>query len=75
MDEIPGNLVVKTGNDQGKYQYGPAAYAALTEAQKRNAILIEPGDAKWEDINGDGVIDSFDRIVARLRLINRPVHE
>lgn len=63
VDEIPGNLVVKTGNDQGKYQYGPAAYAALTEAQKRNAILIEPGDAKWEDINGDGVIDSFDRIV------------
>lgn len=63
VDEIPGNLVVKTGNDQGKYQYGPAAYAALTEAQRKNAILIEPGDAKWEDINEDGIIESYDRVV------------
>ncbi|HBT86217.1 MAG TPA: SusC/RagA family protein, partial [Porphyromonadaceae bacterium] len=62
VDEIPANLVVQTGNDQGKYQYGPAAYNALTPSQKANAILIEPGDAKWRDINGDGVIDNFDRI-------------
>ncbi|NLZ96316.1 MAG: TonB-dependent receptor [Bacteroidales bacterium] len=62
VDEIPGNLIVKTGNDQGKYQYGPDAYAALTAAQQGNAVLIEPGDAKWKDINGDGVIDNFDRI-------------
>lgn len=62
-DEIPGNLIVKTGNDQGKYQYGPDAYAALTPAQQRNAVLIEPGDAKWKDINGDGEIDNYDRIV------------
>ncbi len=61
VDEIPGNLVVKTGNDQGKYQYGPDAYNALEN--KSNAILIEPGDAKWADINGDGEIDNFDRIV------------
>lgn len=63
VDEIPGNLVVKTGNDQGKYQYGPDAFNALTPAQQANAILIEPGDAKWKDINGDGVIDNFDRVV------------
>ncbi len=62
-DEIPGNLIVKTGNDQGKYQYGPDAYAALTPAQQRNQVLIEPGDAKWKDINGDGEIDNYDRIV------------
>lgn len=62
-DEIPGNLIVKTGNDQGKYQYGPDAYAALTPAQQRNAVLIEPGDAKWKDINEDGEIDNYDRIV------------
>ena len=62
VDEIPGNLVVQTGNDQGKYQYGPDAYNALTDAQKANAILIEPGDAKWRDINEDGVIDNFDRV-------------
>lgn len=63
VDEIPGNLVVKTGNDQGKYQYGPDAYAALSPAQQKNSVLIEPGDAMWKDINGDGVIDSYDRIV------------
>lgn len=63
VDEIPGDLVVKTGNDQGKYQYGPAAYAALTAAQKTRAILIEPGDARWVDINDDGIIDNFDQIV------------
>lgn len=63
VDEIPGNLVVKTGNDQGKYQYGSDAYNALTTAQKANAILIQPGDAKWKDINGDGVIDNFDQVV------------
>ncbi len=62
VDEIPGNLVVQTGNDQGKYQYGPDAYNALTDNQKANAILIEPGDAKWKDINGDGVIDNFDQV-------------
>ena len=62
VDEIPGDLVVKTGNAQGKYQYGPAGYNALTPAQKANAILIEPGDAIWRDINGDGVIDSFDQV-------------
>lgn len=62
-DDIPGNLIVKTGNDQGKYQYGPAAYAALTDAQKKNAIAIRPGDAIWKDINGDGEIDQYDRVV------------
>ncbi len=62
VDEIPGNLVVQTGNAQGKYQYGPDAYNALTDNQKANAILIEPGDAKWKDINGDGVIDNFDQV-------------
>lgn len=61
--EIPGNLIVKTGNSSGKYQYGPEAYAALSDAQKANAILIEPGDAIWEDINGDGIIDNFDQVV------------
>ncbi len=63
MDEIPGNLVVKSGNDKGAYIYGPTAYAALTDAQKKSAIALQPGDAKWKDINGDGMIDSFDQVV------------
>ena len=62
-DEIPGDLVVKTGNYQGKYQYGPKAYAALSDAEKAKALQIEPGDMKWKDINGDGQIDSYDQIV------------
>ena len=63
-EEIPGNLVVKTGNAQGKYQYGPDAWAALTDAERSKGIQIKPGDVKWADINGDGEIDAFDRIVA-----------
>lgn len=62
-DEIPGNLVVQTGNFQGRYQYGPEAYAALTDAQKANALQISPGDVKWKDVNRDGKIDAFDQVV------------
>lgn len=61
--EIPGDLVVKTGNDQGKYQYGPEAFSKLSEAEQAQAMLIQPGDARFVDINGDGVIDVYDRIV------------
>lgn len=61
-DEIPGNLIVKTGNYSGKYQYGPSAWAALSDADKKNGIELAPGDMKWRDINDDGVIDSFDQI-------------
>ena len=61
--DIPGDLVVKTGNYQGKYQYGPKAYAALSDAEKAKALQIEPGDVKWKDINNDGTIDAFDQIV------------
>lgn len=61
-DEIPADLVVKSGQYSGKYQYGPAAWAALSPQQKANAIELMPGDAKWKDVNGDGVIDSFDQV-------------
>ena len=61
-DEIPGNLVVKSGNANGKYMYGPAAWAALSDKQKANALRIQPGDVKWKDINGDGIIDNLDQV-------------
>ena len=64
-DEIPGNLIDKSsGNNgsNGKWLYGPAAWAQLTDAQKRNAFPIQPGDAKWTDVNGDGVIDNYDLV-------------
>ncbi|MDL2282408.1 TonB-dependent receptor [Parabacteroides sp. OttesenSCG-928-G06] len=63
VNDIPANLIVKSGHWQGKYQYGPAAWAALTDAQKANAIELKPGDMKWKDINGDGIIDSYDQEV------------
>lgn len=40
--------------------YGPAAYAAL--ADKTGKQAIEPGDVCWADINGDGVINTLDRV-------------
>lgn len=55
--------VVTSGHAQGRYQYTPAVWATLTDAQKRNGRLIQPGDVKWKDINGDGMIDSFDQVV------------
>lgn len=63
MEGYSRGLVVKTGNYQGKYQYGPKAYAALSDAEKAKALQIEPGDVKWKDINNDGTIDAFDQIV------------
>ena len=51
VDKIPKKAV-----------YGPEAYAQLTEAQKKNAQQLAPGDAVWKDVNGDNVIDSYDRV-------------
>ncbi|HRE52898.1 MAG TPA: SusC/RagA family TonB-linked outer membrane protein [Flavitalea sp.] len=39
--------------------YGPQAYAALTN--KTGKYPIEPGDVLWADIDGNDVIDSYDR--------------
>ena len=64
-DEIPANLIDKTsGNNgsNGKWLYGPSAWAQLTDAQKRSAFPIQPGDVKWKDVNGDGVIDNYDLV-------------
>ncbi len=63
VDDIPADLVVKSGNHQGKWQYGPAAWAALTDAQRASGIELQPGDVQWHDVNGDGVIDQFDQVV------------
>ncbi len=54
---------VTSGNIQGKTQYTPAKWATLTDAERKNGILLTPGDVKWKDINGDGMIDSFDQKV------------
>lgn len=70
-DEIPGGLVDKTSGNNGSnglVLYGPDAWAKLPEGQKVKsngmaaALPIQPGDAKWKDVNGDGVIDNYDMV-------------
>lgn len=51
VDKIPSKAV-----------YGPAAYAKLTDAQKKNAQQLAPGDAIWQDVDGDGNIDTYDQV-------------
>ena len=55
--------IVTSGNNNGKTQYTPAKWATLTDAQRANGILLQPGDVKWKDINKDGKIDQFDQEV------------
>ena len=61
-DEVPYDFVVKTGNINGKYMYSKAKYMTLSDAEKSRSLYITAGDAKWRDINGDGVIDSRDQV-------------
>lgn len=70
-DEIPGNLIDRTSGNNGSnglILYGPEAWAKLTDAEKVGAngnaaaLPIQPGDVKWRDVNGDGVIDNYDMI-------------
>ena len=60
-DEIPANLVRKYGS---RNYYGPEAWNKLT-AEQQNATTnfpIQPGDTKFHDVNGDDVIDEFDKV-------------
>ena len=36
--------------------------AKLTANQKANSLRIQPGDVKWKDVNGDGIIDNYDMV-------------
>lgn len=51
------------GSDNKKL-YGPAAWEALSNAEKANNrnLPIQPGDVIWKDVNGDGKIDQFDKV-------------
>ena len=42
--------------------YGPSAWSQLTDAQKAVGLPIAPGDVNWKDVNGDGVIDQYDKV-------------
>ena len=64
--EIPGNLIDRsTYTENGadaKVLYGPEAWAKLSDAEKEKGLPIQAGDVKWQDVNGDGVIDDYDRV-------------
>lgn len=66
QDEIPSGLIdISSGNNGSSNRplYGGAeGYAKLDATQKANALPIRPGDVKWKDVNGDGVIDNYDRV-------------
>lgn len=62
---LPETYIVKDGargNVQGKIQYSQAAWDKLTDAEKKNGILLQPGDVIWKDVNGDGMIDQYDQV-------------
>lgn len=72
-DEIPGNLRdITTPDNGGQYKelLGPDAWNQLTDAQKKSGkyMPIQPGDVKWKDVNGDGVIDDYDKVKLGNRL-------
>lgn len=66
--DVPGNLKdISTGNNGARAVtlLGPDAYAALSDADKKNTskyLPIQAGDVKWKDVNGDGVIDNYDMV-------------
>lgn len=61
-DEIPGDLVITSGNYYGKKMYGPDAWKKLSVEEQKKNLPIMPGDMKWRDINGDKIIDSYDQV-------------
>lgn len=42
--------------------YGPNAWSKLTLEQQKKGLPIQAGDVIWEDVNGDGVIDKYDKV-------------
>ena len=64
-EEIPGNLIDRSTADSyyggnNKVLYGPAIYES--KGKDAGGMAIRPGDVKWKDVNGDGVIDNYDLV-------------
>lgn len=65
LSEIPSDLIDRsTGNNgsNNKPLYGPGRWNTLSDAEKNAGFPIQPGDVKWKDVNGDGVIDNYDQV-------------
>ena len=65
-DEIPGGLIDLSSGNNGSSNRplygGEEGYNKLTANQKANSLRIQPGDVKWKDVNGDGIIDNYDMV-------------
>ncbi|MDR1723561.1 MAG: TonB-dependent receptor [Tannerella sp.] len=61
---IAGNRIDRTINPygSGRVLYGPNEWDKLTDAQKAAAHPIQAGDVNWKDVNGDNVIDVYDKV-------------
>lgn len=65
VQQIANNRTdITTGNNgsNGRKLYGPALWNSMTDAQRGTGLPIQPGDVIWKDVNGDDVIDNFDRV-------------
>lgn len=52
---------IKKDITNAKTIYSPDEYAKLSEEEKKISHKLAPGDVKWKDINGDGIIDQYDQ--------------
>lgn len=60
--DIPTNLIDK--HRGSTILYGPGEWNKLT-ADQQNAtgnFPVQPGDVNYQDVNGDGIIDEFDKV-------------
>lgn len=60
-DDIPADMIDKSTS---KWLYGPGAWNGLADGDKNGNLRlpIQPGDVKWKDVNGDGIIDQYDQV-------------
>ena len=71
-EEITIKRDESTPNNGGgkKILLGPAEWKNLSEQDRKSGkyLPIQPGDVKWRDVNGDGVIDDYDKVKLGNRL-------
>ena len=70
-DEIPDYLEDRGGGASACVLYGKKSWEELADSEKGTGeegaskvkkLPIQPGDVKWKDVNGDGVIDQYDMV-------------
>lgn len=61
-DEIRQHGIKKDVTTYYGTTYSADEYAKLSGSeQAKNHYILAPGDVKWKDINGDGIIDQYDQ--------------